>query len=209
MSGETIRDRRAERRQATIDEIVETAWRLARVEGLAGLSLRELASEVGMRPQSLYSYFDSKHAIYDAMYAQGCRQFAEGQAGWNLTGDTRADLTTIGRYFVTFCTEDPVRYQLMFQRTIPGFEPSAESFAISVDSLAAVQAHLVALGIDDPSSIDLFTAIGTGITDQQLSNDPGGDRWVRLLDDAIEMYLDFVTKRAGSKRPTSGKRRTS
>ena len=204
-----MRDRRAERRQATIDEIVETAWRLARAEGLAGLSLRELAREVGMRPQSLYSYFDSKHAIYDAMYAQGCRQFVDGQARWNLTGDARPDLTTIARFFVGFCTEDPVRYQLMFQRTIPGFEPSAESFAISVDSLAAVQAHLVSLGIDDPSAIDLFTAIGTGITDQQISNDPGGDRWVGLLDEAIEMYLDFVTKRAGSKRSTSRKRRAS
>lgn len=105
------------------------AWRLARRQGLAGLSLRELATEVGMRPQSLYSYFDSKHAIYDAMYAQGCRQFAAGQAALALTGDLTADILAIGRYFVGFCTEDPVRYQLMYQRTIPGFEPSAASYA--------------------------------------------------------------------------------
>ena len=205
MSGEPIRDRRAERRQATIEEIVETAWRLARAEGLPGLSLRELANEVGMRPQSLYSYFDSKNAIYDAMFAQGCRQFAEGQARWKLTGDARTDLTTIALYFVDFCTEDPVRYQLMFQRTIPGFEPSPESFAISVDGLAAVQTHLASLGIDDPRDIDLFTAIGTGLTDQQISNDPGGDRWARLVDDAIEMYLDYVTRRSRSDPSTKNK----
>jgi AcrR family transcriptional regulator len=202
-----MRDRRAERRQATIDEILDTAWRLARAEGLAGLSLRELAVEVGMRPQSLYSYFESKNAIYDAMYAQGSRQFVEGQARWNLTGDARADLATIGRYFVEFCTEDPVRYQLLFQRTIPGFEPSAESFAISVGSLAKVEAHLAALGIDDPGDIDLFTAIGTGLTDQQISNDPGGDRWIRLIDDSVEMYLDFVTRRSHTKEPTTRKAR--
>ena len=41
------------------------------------------------------------------------------------------------RFFVEFCTEDPARYQLLFQRTIPGFEPSPESFAISVDGLRA------------------------------------------------------------------------
>jgi len=208
VSVQPIRDRRAERRQATIEEILDTAWRLARAEGLAGLSLRELASEVGMRPQSLYSYFDSKNAIYDAMFAQGCRQFVEGQARWRLTGNARTDLTMIGRFFVEFCTEDPVRYQLQFQRTIPGFEPSPESFAISVDSLAVIQAHLVSLGIDDPRAIDLFTAIGTGLTDQQISNDPGGDRWVRLTDDAVEMYLDFVTKRSRSQEPTSRKGNT-
>ncbi|MDQ3659652.1 MAG: hypothetical protein M3454_01050, partial [Actinomycetota bacterium] len=41
------------------------------------------------------------------------------------------DLKATGHFFVEFCTEDPVRYQLLFQRTIPGFEPSAESFALS------------------------------------------------------------------------------
>jgi AcrR family transcriptional regulator len=201
VSGKPSRNRRNERRQATVDEILETAWRLARAEGLAGLSLRELAGEVGMQPQSLYSYFDSKHAIYDAMFAQGCRQFADGQAGWELTGDLRADLKVIGGYFVRFCTDDPVRYQLLFQRTIPGFEPSAASYAISEQSLGEVIAHLAALGIDDPSDIDLFTALGTGLTDQQISNDPGGDRWVRLLDDAIDMYVDHVTKRSATNAP--------
>lgn len=190
-----MRDRRSERRQETIDEIVRTAWRLARRDGLAGLSLRELATEVGMRPQSLYSYFDSKNAIYDAMYAQGCHEFSDGQAAWELTGDLRDDLKTIGAYFVRFCTDDPVRYQLMFQRTIPGFEPSAASFAISERSLGQVIDHLAALGIDDPQDIDLFTAIGTGLTDQQISNDPGGDRWIRLLDDAIDMFVDHALRR--------------
>lgn len=208
VSGKPTRDRRSERRQATIDEILAAAWQLARSEGLAGLSLRELAAGVGMRPQSLYSYFDSKNAIYDAMYAQGCRHFVAGQERWVLTGEARADLTTIGRYFVEFCTDDPVRYQLLFQRTIPGFEPSAESFAISENGLAAVQSHLASLGIDDPRATDLFTAIGTGLTDQQISNDPGGDRWVRLIDDAMEMYLDFVTERSWSQEPTSRKGRT-
>ena len=190
-----------------MDEILATAWHLARVDGLAGLSLRELAGKVGMRPQSLYSYFDSKHAIYDAMYAQGCRQFADGQAEWELTGDLRRDLATIGEYFVRFCTDDPVRYQLLFQRTIPGFEPTAASFAISQQSLGVLVAHLAALGIDDPRDIDLFTAIGTGLVDQQISNDPGGDRWVRLLGDAIDMYVDHVTRRAHAASPTARRAR--
>lgn len=191
-----MRDRRSERRQETIEEIVATAWTLARAEGLAGLSLRELAGEVGMRPQSLYTYFDGKHAIYDAMFAEGCRQFAAGQASLQLTGDLRGDLRAMGRFFVAFCAEDPVRHQLLFQRTIPGFEPSPESFAISVASLEFVRDHLASFGIDDPRHLDLFTAIGTGIADQQLSNDPGGDRWTRLIDDAIDMFVDHVTERA-------------
>lgn len=200
-----MRDRRAERRQATIDEILDTAWRLARAEGLAGLSLRELAREVGMRPQSLYSYFESKNAIYDAMFAQGCRQHAELQSAMELTGDAHSDLRTMGRQFLEFCTEDPVRYQLLFQRTIPGFEPSPESFAIAMETLAVAQEHLGSLGIDDPADLDLFTALGTGLADQQISNDPGGDRWTRLVDDAADMYLDHVAKRSRSRKSSGTK----
>lgn len=191
-----MRDRRAERRQETIAEIIATAWRLCRAEGLAGLSLRELAREVGMRPQSLYTYFDSKHDIYDAMYAEGCRRFLDGQAEVELVGDARTDVRAMARYFVGFCTEDPVRFQLLFQRTIPGFEPSPGSFALSVESLTATEEHLASLGIDDPRDLDLYTALATGIASQQISNDPGGDRWSQLIDTATDMFVDHVHQRA-------------
>ena len=37
--------------------------------GLSQLTLRDIAHRVGMRPPSLYSHFESKNAIYDAMFA--------------------------------------------------------------------------------------------------------------------------------------------
>lgn len=182
-------------------EIIEAAWEQVRTSGLAALSLRDLARSVGMQPPSLYSYFDSKNDIYDAMYAQGARQFAdELTAHSTATGDPLDALKAVTRFFVGFCTADVARYQLLFQRTIPGFEPSAESFKISQDSLADLAALLARLGVSDPAMVDLCTAIGTGLADQQLSNDPGGDRWIRLIDDAVEMFYDHITKKAKGTR---------
>jgi AcrR family transcriptional regulator len=162
-------------------------------EGLAALSLRDLARRVGMRAPSLYSYFESKHAIYDAMFAEGCLQFLDRQQQMVITGDPLRDLIMIMRSFIDFCTENPVRYQLLFQRTIPGFEPSAESFALSIEGLAAMRAQLAEMGFTNPEVLDLLTAIGTGLTDQQISNDPGGDRWIRLVDEAMEMFFNHVS----------------
>jgi AcrR family transcriptional regulator len=184
-----MRDRRARRHQATRDEILEAAWDLARREGLAALSLRDLARQVGMQAPSLYSYFGSKHAIYDAMFAQGAQQFRECFARWDRTGEPLHDLRSGLRAFIDFCTEDPARYQLLFQRTIPGFEPSPESFAVSVAGLEDTVQTLNAIGVTDPEQIDLLTAISTGLADQQISNDPGGNRWTRLIDQAAEMFL--------------------
>jgi AcrR family transcriptional regulator len=191
MLGNTTRDRRSERHAATRLEILDAAWEICRTEGLAGLSLRDVARRVGMQAPSLYSYFDSKHAIYDAMFAQGAQQFVDSRPR-NLTGDVVVDLKQFMRYFVEFCVADPVRYQLLFQRTIPGFEPSAESYAISVDSLAELAAWFESVGLGAPGVLDLYTALLTGLTDQQISNDPGGDRWTRLIDDAAVMFVGYA-----------------
>ena len=195
MLGTPKRDRRSERREATRAEILEAAWDVVRTEGLAALSLRDLAGRVGMQAPSLYSYFDSKHAIYDAMFAQGAQQFLDIEREVPTTGDVLHDLQTGSRRFVAFCTEDPARYQLMFQRPIPGFEPSPESYAISVEALQIVRDRLHAAGLTEPRDLDLFTAIGAGLSAQQVSNDPGGDRWVRLVDEAIEMFFQHVSER--------------
>jgi len=38
---------------------------------IAGLTLRDIATRVGMQQPSLYSHFASKQAIYDAMFRPG------------------------------------------------------------------------------------------------------------------------------------------
>ncbi len=200
-----MRDRRAERHEATKAEILDAAWALVGAEGLAALSLRDLARTVGMKAPSLYSYFDSKHAIYDAMFAQGSRQFLEHASRLVPSGDLLVDLKAGMHNFVSFCTENPVRYQLLFQRTIPGFEPSPESFAIAVEGLGATSARLARAGIVDPEALDLLTAIGTGLTDQQISNDPGGDRWIRLIDHAMEMFFAHVSTAKAQPHPKPSK----
>jgi len=200
-----VRDRRSERHAATRAEILEVAWAQARENGLAALSLRDVARSVGMKAPSIYSYFDSKNAIYDAMYAQGVQQFVDAQAtALPDRGDLLATLKAALHFFVEFCAADVTRYQLLFQRTIPGFEPSAASFKISQDNLAELGELLASHGLRDPEKLDLFTALGTGLADQQLSNDPGGDRWIRLIDEAVEMFHDHITEKAG--RPAEGRR---
>jgi AcrR family transcriptional regulator len=199
MLGTPKRDRRAERREATRAEILEAAWEQVRAEGLASLNLRDLAARVGMQAPSLYSYFDSKHAIYDAMFAQGAQEFLDRELAVEETDDALRDMQAGARMFVEFCTEDPVRYQLMFQRFIPGFEPSPESYAISVEGLRVVRERLARAGLTDPRVLDLFTAATAGLVNQQISNEPGGDRWVRLVDETIEMVFEHVSKRTKKK----------
>jgi AcrR family transcriptional regulator len=190
-----MRDRRAERHEATRAEILEAAQQLIREHGVAGLSLRDLGQQVGMRAQSLYSYFESKDAIYDALFQQSAADFLARTDAVEPADDPRATVRRIARMFFDFCVEDPARYQLLIQRTIPDFEPSPEAFAPSVESLQRLREALVAAGADDERDLDLLTGLVTGLVDQQISNDPGGDRWYRLLDEALDMYFAHIDAR--------------
>lgn len=40
-----------------------------------------------------------------------------------------------------------------------------------------------------PATLDLYTAMLTGLASQQISNDPGGDHWPRLVPDAVDRVL--------------------
>ena len=199
MSVTPIRDRRAERHQATRDEILAAAWDVAGEQGLAGISMRDLGARVGMRAQSLYSYFDSKFAIYDAMFRQGNEELlarmeaAPSPGSEGPDGDTRAVFAARTRVFTEFALENPPRAQLLFHRVVPGFEPSPEAYEPAVRVLDLTRRALATLGVTDPRHLDLWTAILSGIVEQQNANDPGGDRWTRLIDDAIDMFFAFTT----------------
>jgi AcrR family transcriptional regulator len=178
------------RRQAIHDAILAAAWDLVREEGLAGLSLRDLARRAGTTTPTVYAYFANKNAIYDAMFGQAMAEFADDAAAPATATDPRGILVEGLTRFATFCTSDVARYQLLFQRTIPGFEPSAASYAHSLRAYDVMAAQLGACGVTDQRAIDLWTGLTTGLVDQQISNDPGGDRWVGLIEEAVTMFLD-------------------
>lgn len=193
----TPTDLREQRRERVRADILAAAWRLAERDGIAGLALRDLAAEVGMRAPSLYTYFDGKDAIYDAMFAQGYEQL-QAHAGGVLAEvegrEALPALTVAAERWLEFCQASIPRYQLMFTRALPGWEPSAEAYAVSREAYARMADALAAVGVTGRASLDLFTAVTSGLAAQQLANDPGGDRWVRLAPDAMRMFLSHLDR---------------
>lgn len=188
------RDRAAERREETRREIVDAAWDLARRHGLSQITLRDVAARVGMQAPSLYSHFSSKNAIYDAMFEQAWTDCHEAMLRMQEDHVTspRAKLRLYAGTFFDFAVADLARHQLMNQRTIPGFVPSAASYAPAVAVLEGLRQRFRAIGITQDEDVDLYTALVGGLLDAQLANDPGGTRWARLVDRAVDMFADDV-----------------
>ena len=184
----------AVRREAVRREILAAAWEQTRTVGLVDLTLRDIARAVGMQPPSLYSHFASKHAIYDAMYAEAWSTY-EAHAARELDplpDHPRAGVQRVARVFFDFAVADHPRHQLMNQRVIPGFEPTPEAYAPAVRVLEHGRAVLTALGVREQGDFDIWVSLVGGLIDQQFANDPGGDRFSRLLGRAVDMWADAI-----------------
>jgi AcrR family transcriptional regulator len=197
-------DRRARRRQQTIDEVLDTAVEIMTEQGVGGLSLGEIARRMGIRPPSLYVYFPAKQAIYDALFARGARNLLdamqEATDGFAASDNLAETLLTAGTAMVRWCIASPAYSQLLFWRPVPGFVPSQEAYAPAVElvesSLRAFT-DLQARGLlrpDVPADQILrdWTILISGVTSQQLSNAPGESfeegRFTSALPDLVTMF---------------------
>jgi AcrR family transcriptional regulator len=176
---------REARRQNARTDLLATAWEMVREGGWGALSLRKLAHRAGI-------------TILDAMFGEAAESFAQANAELLPYGTPEQQLVAHAHRFAAFCTSDVVRYQLLFQRLIPGFSPSPESYVPAVRALDSARQRLEHAGVRDPRHLDLWTALMTGLVDQQISNDPGGDRWIGLIDDVVAMFLAHCARKQTS-----------
>jgi AcrR family transcriptional regulator len=186
--------RREERHRAARQRILDAADQLGGERGLMGWSLSELGTVVGMRAPSLYVYFASKDAIYDELFAQGCRELLDVLRRVLQDSTTPLERFANGsRAFVEFAVADAARLQLLFLRVIPTFVPSDDSYALATQITELLTDNLHELAITDDAAADLWTATLTGLATQQVSNQPGGQRWLGLVDRAVDVFLAAAT----------------
>jgi AcrR family transcriptional regulator len=190
------------RRAAVMDEALDHAVALMGEEGVGALSVSEVARRMGIRGPSLYKYFPSRHAFYDALFARGlAEEMAAIGAAVDQVPRGAPRLRTGGAAAVAWAVQNPALAQLLHWRPVPGFEPSPEVFAPSVDDMADVRgefAEAVRLGQLTPAAgsedaVRLYTVVLSGLISQQLANQPGvpyaeGD-FSRLTDVAIDQFL--------------------
>jgi signal transduction histidine kinase len=172
-------------------QVLDAAREVLRDRGVLGLTLEEVASRLGVDVSAVTAHHGRLDDLCDALFADGQRILAQRLNALPVVDDPRERVRLQMHAFVRFSMEDVGRHQLLFQRLVPSFEPSPESYALAVANLDRSRQMLGDVGITEPAHVDMFTAIIAGMINQQLANDPGGDRWVRLIDDTLDVYLDM------------------
>ena len=194
------------RRAAVRDEALAHAVDLMSADGVGALSVSEVARRMGIRGPSLYKYFPSRHAMYDALFARGLvEQLSAVHTAVDGLPPGVPRIRAGGAAVVRWAIANPALAQLLHWRPVPGFEPSPKSFAASVDDAtdvraefaAAVQLGQLGSAADSADTVRLYTVVLSGLITQQLANEPGATfeqgTFSRLTDTALESFLSAYT----------------
>jgi AcrR family transcriptional regulator len=199
-------ERRRRRRAEIVEEILDTAVAVMGDDGVAGLSLSEVARRMGMAQPSLYKYFPSLLAVYDALFERGAAVALDVVQGTGSGAASGSDpglpsLAAAVARLIRLGVEQPVVGQLLYWRTVPGFTPSVAAFAPAVAMVEEIH-RLLQAAVDcghlhpDAASEDgeaMLSILVAGVTTQQFANQPDATyedgRFTQLTPKLLEMFV--------------------
>lgn len=203
----SIKTRRQQNREQIINDILLIAREMMQKNGVGALSFNAIARELGIKPPSLYTYFDSKNAIYDELFRRGFEQFEQTMYSIPVDSHNLEHIVAIAiRTYMQFAFDNPDLFQLMFERPIPDFVPSEASMAVSWRVLARSREILgtfLRQDTDNPQiaadeADDMLIVIMHGLTALHMANHPelpiGAGRFGKLIEKAASMFVNTYLK---------------
>jgi AcrR family transcriptional regulator len=184
------------------EEALDHAVDLMTEEGVGALTISEVARRMGIRGPSLYKYFPSRFAMYDALFARGLAAEAAAVRHAADSAPAGADQLRVGgAALVRWAVDNPALAQLLHWRPVPGFAPTPKTFALSQqdnDDMRRVFAEAVRLGqlrqeAESDDATRLWTVLLSGLMTQQMANEPrvtyDRGQFSKLTGGTIEMFL--------------------
>ncbi len=104
-------------------EIASAARDLLEAEGVAALSMRNIAAQLGIRAASLYEHFSDKRAVENAIIASGLYDQGDYIAATLAESTANAPIPTIARAFREYALAHPALYKLIMSRDLDRCAP--------------------------------------------------------------------------------------
>jgi AcrR family transcriptional regulator len=162
--------------ERSASDLLAAAERIVEAEGLGALSVRRVASDIGVTTRAVYSLFGSKDALVVALGARAFRVLLDGLEALPATSDPAADLVEAGTViFRRFALEHPALLRIGFQNEGTSPELAYQFGDASDQALAALQdrfARLAEVGRLEtrciPQAICAFDALCQGLAALEL-----------------------------------------
>jgi AcrR family transcriptional regulator len=161
------------------ERLVVAGLRVLHEHGAAELTVRRVAEVAGSSTMGIYSRFGGRAGMLEAIYRRGFEALRDA-----LVAATASAPDPVGRILATvtayrrFALDGPALYALMFERPLPGFDPSPQlrtealnmCFTLLVEPVAEAQRAGAVAGDDPVRPAYLIWTTAHGITSIELTH---------------------------------------
>jgi AcrR family transcriptional regulator len=128
------------------ERLIETAERLFAQRGEDGVSMRLLATELGVSAMTPYRYFKDKDQILAAVRTRGFDSFAEAmEKALASSHDPLVSSRRVGDAYIKFAFDHPAAYRLMFDMNQPTTFEHPDLVRAAVRARRTMSDHVVVL----------------------------------------------------------------
>jgi AcrR family transcriptional regulator len=130
--------------------LLNSAAEILETDGPDGLSVRRIAAAANVAPMGVYNHFASKFGIVEALFVQGFHRLGVAMEAMAQIEDPIQALREGARRYRALALAQPMAYQVMFLRAVPGFEPSDNALGQcteAFDSLVAAVQRAMEAGL--------------------------------------------------------------
>ncbi|MEM8563311.1 MAG: TetR/AcrR family transcriptional regulator [Pseudomonadota bacterium] len=133
------------------DRILRAASTILLDKGLAGLSVRSIAQDAGLSTIAIYSHFDNKQGVLDALYIEGFSLVRQAMESVPDRGDPATAAIESGERYLDIAHYNEGHYRLIFGETGSQYLPSAEAQQAANEAFDVLVRHVSALLPSDAS----------------------------------------------------------
>jgi AcrR family transcriptional regulator len=144
-----VLSRREERRNATLQEIKDHAWRQMEEKGPAALSLREISRAMRMSSAALFRYYRSRDELLKALSSDAFQSQVDALEASQAPGAPLLDqVVRLGMAYRDWAVQNPIRFALVYGSPIPGYQPDWDELVPVAQPGLMILLGLIQAGLD-------------------------------------------------------------
>jgi len=188
----------------TKEKILKAASEIFLEGGMPALSVRAVSKRAGLSTIGIYSHFQGKQGILDALYIEGFKMAYDVVTIEDDSLSPKEAVLQAAKNYFDFANEYRAHYRLMYGQSVAGYVPSIEAKTVGAKGFAQM-AKLVARLLPDDTPLPMrqvaaleIWALAHGYV--SLQNHPVNEMvdvkaWRYLTIDAVARHIDAMQAR--------------
>jgi AcrR family transcriptional regulator len=122
------------------ERLLAGALTVLRDEGPTQLTVRRIATTAGSTTMVLYTRFGSRDGLLDALYLRGFDLLEAAMLDADVSGGASEAVLNLLHAYRRFALENSALYAVLFERVLPGFDPTPQSRETALQATFALLA---------------------------------------------------------------------